>query len=81
MRLERKIFKRGATYRPKRDFVSGNSTFIAGESIVFDRDGYSHYDDCFVYEFHGAKGEPKVWIMPIDQPEGSWVDFFAEASP
>lgn len=63
MSLIKHIFSVDSEYRAAMDFTSGPSTFHNAEVLVFERDGFSPYDDCFVYEFRArASGKVKLWI-------------------
>jgi hypothetical protein len=73
---ERHLFDAGRRYRAKKSFSSGASSFVAGEVLTFERDGYSYYDSSFAYEFRGADGTLKTWWLHDYKPAGSWVDFF-----
>jgi len=75
MSYRRPIFEPGESVRVKSDFRLG-STFREGEVLVFQRDGYSRYDNSFVYEFLNATGELKSWYLHEDKPIDLWRDFF-----
>ena len=72
------IFTSGRRYRVKRNFKSGpTSAFIAGEALIFERDTYSPYDNCFVYVFGKEKGsEKKEWWLSEGEPKESWQQYF-----
>jgi len=75
--MRNQIFRKGRSYRVKQSVMSGASIFVAGEALVFLQDGYSHYDDCFVYEFHSQRdGKTKGWWHHQDQAETSWQRVF-----
>jgi hypothetical protein len=77
MNLQKPIFETGSRYLVKKSFISGPSTFIAGEIVVFTCDGYSHYDNSFVYEFHSqGDGKDKTWWLHKDEPAEMWKQFF-----
>jgi hypothetical protein len=77
MSCDRPIFKTGERYRVKQSFMSGPSTFTVDELVTFDRDGYSRYDNCFVYEFRSqTDGQTKFWWLHEDQPSTTWQQFF-----
>ena len=78
MDYDQPIFVVGIKYRALRDFSSGpTSHFIKGEILLFDRDTYSRYDDCFVYMFHNENtGESKGWWLFDGESIDSWKDFF-----
>ena len=77
MSRRKPIFKQGCRYRVKQSFPSGPSVFAGGEIIAFRRDGYSHYDNCFVYEFHSqGDGKTKDRFLHESQPEVSWQQLF-----
>lgn len=74
------IFIPGRHYQVKRSFKSGPaSAFVAGEVLVFERDTYSPYDNCFVYVFSAEKGsEKKEWWLLEGQSKESWRQFFEQ---
>jgi hypothetical protein len=72
-----KIFEKGARYRAKKSFMKGASTFIANEILVFELDGYSHYDDCFAYQFHSqTDGQTKTWVVFNNESAECWQQYF-----
>jgi len=74
---EQHIFAAGNRYKVKRSFMSGASTFIAGEVIVFEADGYSFYDNSFTYEFYSKRDrEKKIWWLHESKPANSWEELF-----
>jgi len=77
--MERHVFSHGNVYEPLIDFTSGESMFIRGERLTFSKDGYSAYDECFIYEFIDSAGETKAWVMPEDANDGYWNNFFRTA--
>jgi hypothetical protein len=61
----------------KQSFMGRPSVFVGRKIIVFRQDGYSHYDNCFVYEFHTqGDGKTKGWFRQESQPEASWQQLF-----
>jgi len=73
------IFRKGVRYRVKKSFMSGASTFIGGEILVFDLDGYSFYDESYGYQFHGqGNGEIKTWMLDENRSVDSWKQYFEE---
>jgi hypothetical protein len=77
MTWRKPIFKKGRSYRVKQSVMSGASTFVVGEDLVFLQDGYSHYDNCFVYEFRSqSDGQSKNWCLNPNQPETFWQQIF-----
>lgn len=76
MNWQKKIFTVGTRYRVKQSFVSGLSTFSADEILIFERDKYSPYDSCFVYEFNTEFKEEKAWWLHEDKPTESWQQYF-----
>lgn len=71
------IFEQGARYRSKQSFMSGPVPFIANEILIFRQDGYSWYDNSFVYEFHSeTDGQDKVWFLNEGDDPESWRQFF-----
>ena len=75
------IFSPGKLYRAKQSFKSGpTSEFVAGEKLVFERDSYSHYDNCFVYVFRTEGiGTTKEWWLPESKPKELWEQYFEAA--
>jgi hypothetical protein len=39
---------------------------VQGELLIYLSGGYSHYDDCFIYEFLDENGQRKVFISDIE---------------
>jgi hypothetical protein len=77
MSYRRHIFEVGHRYRVKRSLMSGASTFIKDEVVVFRLDGYSPYDNSFVYEFRSeTTGEVKAWWLHKQQSSDGWKDIF-----
>ncbi len=75
--LKRDIFTAGSRYRAKKSFMSGDSTFLYDEILIFESDGYSRYDDCFIYTFHSqTDGQKKSWWLGYGEPSTAWLDFF-----
>ena len=72
------IFQIGATYAARVNFTSGpTSQFIEGEKLVFQKNTYSPYDDCFVYEFKElSTGEIKNWWLADGKPKEEWGKYF-----
>lgn len=71
--MRRTLFNANSRYRVKRNFMSGTSTFIAGETLVFESDGYSWYDNSLVHQFRSERdGERKVWFLHEDKSAESW---------
>ncbi len=78
-----KIFQVGQLYRAKKSFMTGPSVFVADEVLRFEMDGFSHYDDCDVYQFHSqTDGQKKTWWrycgdprLPL-RPEDEWQNYF-----
>jgi hypothetical protein len=62
----------------KRDFTNAAVPFRKGEVLTFKRDeGYSRYDDEFLYEFHAdADPESRSWRMHHDDALDSWKNDF-----
>jgi hypothetical protein len=81
MNYRRHIFEVGHRYRVKQSVMSGASTFIGGEVIVFQSDGYSPYDNSFVYEFRSERtGEMKAWWLHQEKSPDCWMDVFERIS-
>jgi hypothetical protein len=76
--MERHIFLQGITYKALKNISSGTFKFYAGEALVFLRDGYSPYDESFIYEFRSDEGVTKSWIMPEDASENYWEQYFIQ---
>ncbi len=78
MTYRQQIFTPHCRYRVKRNFDSGpTARFVADEVLVFERDTYSRYDNCFVYIFHTESGnETKDWWLPEGQSKESWQQYF-----
>jgi hypothetical protein len=77
MPMKRRLFKAGSRHCVKRNFMSRASAFIANELLIFTSDGYSHYDNCFVYEFHSqTAGQNKIWWLHHNEPAESWQELF-----
>jgi hypothetical protein len=75
MNLQRNVFQKGKSYRVKRNFISGPSSFVAGEIIIYDAGGYSPYDNCFIDEFLNSKDdERKMWLNAPDDPD-LWQEY------
>ncbi len=76
----RHIFDKDRDYRVKKSFMSGDSVFVAGDLITFLSDGYSNYDNSFVFEFrsHGD-GTSKTWWLHEDQSDALWRTLFEPA--
>lgn len=74
--MERHIFDSEKKYRPITDFQSGKTQFLSTDILTFYRDGYSRYDECFVYEFLDQSNQIKVWAMPDDVDGQYWEKFF-----
>jgi hypothetical protein len=71
------IFVPGQRYRVKQNFKSGPSTFIAGEILIFERDTFSPYDNCFVSVFRSETGaETKEWWLSESQSKELWQQYF-----
>jgi hypothetical protein len=72
------IFTPDCRYRVKQNFKSGpTSIFNAGEVVVFERNAYSHYDNCFVYVFRAeSNGETKEWWLLEGQSGELWREYF-----
>jgi len=72
-----KIFKIGSRYRVKQSFMSGGTTFVAREVLVFDFDSYGIYDNCFAYTFHSqTDGKTKSWYVFNNMSADSWRQHF-----
>lgn len=57
--------------------MSGASTFFTNEILVFRLDGYSYYDNSFVYEFTSqSDGQVKTWWLHEDDAAASFEAFF-----
>jgi hypothetical protein len=57
--------------------MSGASTFIRDEILVFAHEGYSRYDDCFIYTFHSElDGQDKGWWLGYDEDASLSDQFF-----
>ncbi len=73
------VFRPGSLYRVKQSFRSDlNTTFEAGEILVFERDEWSRYDSAFTYTFRSKMdGRIKQWWI-LDEPENAdtWTQFF-----
>ena len=76
MNWQKNIFTVGARYRVKQNFASGSSTFNADEVLIFEREEYSPYDNCFVYEFNNEGNDKKTWWLHEDKPTESWQQYF-----
>lgn len=77
MNLTRHIFTPGARYRSKQSFMSGASTFELNETLIFEREGYSRYDNSYVYEFRSeTQGDLKSWWLHEDKPVEEWHQLF-----
>jgi hypothetical protein len=77
MTSRRHIFDVGMRVRVKKGYSSGSSNFSPGETLVFDSDGYSYYDNCFVYQFRSeTDGQEKAWFLHEDQPTELWKTYF-----
>lgn len=74
--MRKELFTTVSPYRVKVDFSCGGIDFIKGEVLDFVCDGYSPYDDCFIYEFKDAQGLGKNWILPTDAEACTWQDLF-----
>lgn len=72
------IFAPHGRYRVKQNFKSGPaSDFITGEVLIFERQAYSRYDNCFVYQFKTEGGNaPKEWWLPEKYDPEVWRDHF-----
>jgi hypothetical protein len=72
------IFVVGKRYRVRQTFRSGGKfQFFVGEIVRFQRDAYSHYDNCFVYVFISERdGSEKEWWLNEEQPPELWQDYF-----
>ena len=80
MSWERHLFTVGERYRVRKGFVSGTTRFNLGEIVVFERDGYSYYDNCFAYEFRDpSDGQLKTWWVHEDAPTDEWKEYFEPA--
>jgi hypothetical protein len=81
MSYQRVIFVPGERYRAKQTFTSGNSQFISGEVLAFERDFYSRYDSSFVYEFRSENdGTNKTWWLHDQKPVDIWREYFEPAT-
>jgi hypothetical protein len=79
MSYRKSIFTKGSHYRVKQNFTSGPSTFISEELLVFECDGYSPYDNSFVYQFRSqSDSETKGWMLydGSEEPSESWQEYF-----
>jgi hypothetical protein len=76
------IFMAGRRYRVKQGFKSGpTSTFVAGETLIFERNACSHYDNSFVYVFRAESGnETKEWWLPEGQTKELSQQYFEPLS-
>lgn len=75
-KMERTIFIKGNKYQPVFDFECGSSDFSPSNILTFERDGYSNYDECFIYEFTDSSGKMKSWVMPEDARNDYWEKYF-----
>jgi hypothetical protein len=78
-----KYFEVGSLYRAKMSFMSGATTvFVEGETLAYEDDFFSHYDDAFVYQFHSqTDGQTKSWWLFQDwlkegKSDADWQQFF-----
>lgn len=76
--MRKEIFQTGVRYRIKKDFICGGVNFTAGDIFTFDRDGYSPYDDCYIYEFHDHNGNARIWTLTVDSKGDEWLQHFEE---
>jgi len=76
MSLPQHIFETGRNYRVRHNFTNGPSNFIADEILSFERDGYSYYDNCSVYEFRSKTNELKSWCLFKNNSVDSWQQYF-----
>ena len=66
--------------------MSGPTVFVAGETLAYEDDFFSHYDYAFVYQFHSqTDGQKKTWWLfqaDLDEgkPEADWRQFFETIS-
>lgn len=75
------IFSVGSEYKVVKDFTSGPSTFRQAEVLVFERDGFSPYDNSFVYEFRTkAGGEVKLWLLQKGDSAETWQSYFVQVN-
>jgi hypothetical protein len=71
------IFEVGKQYRVLQSLTVGPSSFEAGETLVFELDGYVPYDGSYAYQFHDQKsGETKNWLLHESKPIDTWKTFF-----
>lgn len=78
MAYRQPIFLPGMHYLALRTFTSGpHSSFVASELLIFERETYSPYDNCFVYQFVSLeKGEQKSWWLPEGASAAQWKLYF-----
>lgn len=62
--MKRSLFLKGKAYEPNFGFNAGQTLFSRADILICARDGYSPYDEAFIYEFHTLSGETKSWVMP-----------------
>jgi hypothetical protein len=49
---------------------------VAGEEVVYQRSGYSRYDNCSIYCFVNDTGALRTWWLHDDEPLDSWRQVF-----
>jgi hypothetical protein len=73
------LFTKDARYRVRVATPSWEASFVAGEILIFVSAGYSHYDECCMYEFSDESGNVKTWWLPRGDSGEKWRDFFEPA--
>ena len=67
----------GQQYKATKDFDSVFSHFAANETLVFEKEQYSHYDGASVYTFRNSlNNDTKEWWLRDEQSLELWQDYF-----
>jgi hypothetical protein len=74
---QRPLFVQGRRYRAKATFSVLSYRFEAGEVLVFVKQGYTPYDESFVYSFKSVSdGTEKAWALHDSEPDDTWTKYF-----
>lgn len=70
------IFEPSSSYRVKKTFASGASSFTINEIVFFEVCSYSPYDNSYAYEFIDIFNVKKTWWVHEDRSIEDWQQFF-----
>jgi hypothetical protein len=69
-------FQPGRSYRVRKDFKAFRDDFKEGEILVYQKNGYSIYDNMSGFFFHDSGQKWRSWDIHDGEPIEVWPELF-----